>query len=187
MIMKTLCHLILILSLLSAACAEKPAATSPQNSNTAAAQNNAVTTLIFNGHMVGGCGGFIVYKDTEDKTKVITVQADAKALNLKITPQTYNISSTPTLKIAIDDYGSVIHGEYCSDSTSENKPRPQKIIYAISGKVTIRITRKKVNLYPALAYAITVTLEEVTFPITNGSTYYIQKAEIEDVVVGVPA
>ncbi len=170
--------------LLATSCREQVNPTNLQNNNAASAQTNEITTLLFNGP-AKGCGNFVVYRDTEDKTKVVEVQAGTKALNMKTTPQTYGIGSTPTLRVAIHDYGNVQHSleGYCSDYSRGDEPEPQ-FIYATAGKVTIHISRKKVEYGPFPAYAVTVILENVTFPVTNGIAYHIEKAEIKDVVVG---
>jgi hypothetical protein len=182
--MKKLPHLILIMCLLTASCRENVNPPKLQDNNTGGVQTIGITSLLFNG-TAKGCGNFVVYRDTEDRTKVVEVHAGTKALNLKTTPQTYDIGTTPTLQVAIHDYGNDKHSllEYCSDSIREDALRPQ-FIYATAGKVTIHISKKKVEYGHFPAYAITVTLENVTFPVTNGISYHIEKAEIKDVMVG---
>jgi hypothetical protein len=176
-------YLPLIMSLLVVSCREKSPA-GPQNSNTMGAPNSESRSLFFTGE-TWGCANFSVYKQSEDKTKVVAVSGGTRDLNLKTSSRTFYLATTPGLRVAIHDYGSarINLKEYCSDLVRQDAPRPQ-FIDATAGKLTILISRKKGEYGPFPAYAITVILEDVNFPDVNGITYLIEKAEIQDVVVG---
>ena len=180
--MKRLRYLLLIAPTLIAPCTHRLDTANSQNSNSANVQNN-IKTLVFDGR-AGGCGHFLVYKDTPDKTKVITVSRTAEELKITAAPKIFDIGKTPGLKVQLDDYKETPHWEYCSDSISGNAPQAEQI-KATSGKVTIFISARRVKGYPSGAFRITVELKNVFFPVSNGNSFYIEKAEMKDVVVGV--
>ncbi|HEV8482160.1 MAG TPA: hypothetical protein VGV87_01270 [Blastocatellia bacterium] len=173
---------ILLVVLAPIICCRQPQSTA--NLQTASTGNlqNSVTPLVFDGR-AGGCAFFFVYKDTQDKTKVITVYGSEKELRITTGPKTFEIGKTPSLKVQLDDYGQAQHGEYCSDVVGNGEPIPQHI-EATSGRVTVFITQKAGKEVPSAAYRITVKLKNVNFLIANGGSFYVESVEMSNVLVG---
>ncbi|MDQ3821267.1 MAG: hypothetical protein M3362_26805 [Acidobacteriota bacterium] len=130
-----------------------------------------------------GCGTVFVYRVSEDKKKVVIVEASRGALNLSETPQTFDIGSSDYLKVYMDDYEKPVQWlEYCTDEVSANDPKPKRIP-AKSGKVTIYISKSSEPNDPHL-YRVTVELNDLSFKPSGDHFYYLEKAEMKDVLVG---
>lgn len=147
-----------------------------------APQVGARTMLLLNGESVG-CGFFTAYKDNEDGTKTVMVSGRMEEMGISKAPKTFEIGHIPGLEVRLDDYGQTRHGELCAASVPHGHIIQQ--IKATTGRVTIFISKDKIegNPYPR-AFGITVILKDVTFPLSSGSSYYIENAEMKDVIVG---
>jgi hypothetical protein len=146
-------------------------------------QPSSITTLLLDGE-AGGCGFFVVYKSTQDKTKTVIVSGESGKIKVSKTPETYDIENTQGVEVRLVNYGEKGYLEPPCNASVPSRPVLQQI-KAASGKVTIFITREKIKgSRQVRAYAITVVLENVTFPASDGRSYYIERAEMEDVVAG---
>lgn len=167
--------ILLMFALSLVSCKATPTITDTQTATT--------TKLLFDGEAVG-CGFFFVYKSTQDKTKTVMVSGELGKINLTKVPETIDINDTSSLEICLADYGEKGYLESPCNASVPSRPVLQKI-QAASGKVTIFITREKIKGNPnTRSFAITVILENVIFPVPGGGSYYVERAEIEDVVVG---
>ncbi len=127
-----------------------------------------------------GCGNFLVYKATKDKTKVLRIEVNERKLNLTKEPQTFDIAETKLINIRIDNFGQETYEnrfDYCYDAITA-KPKP-KIYQAVSGKIIIS---KSKDTDPF--YEVTLMLKEIKFDTSDAKPFTIQQFEIKDVQVG---
>lgn len=136
-------------------------------------QTNAINP--FQGEKVG-CGNFIVYKLSEDKTQFISISLNASEIEFedsfaKVDPQ--------LIEIRWKKYDGDISPSLCNDLMME-KPELLNDQVSKSGNIEIRVNdsekKKKDNNEP---YKVTVTLENVVF-----QGLVIDYLQIQNVVVG---
>jgi hypothetical protein len=143
------------------------------------AQEPSKNPISFSGRY-SGCADIFVFRATEDKTKVIVVDAGKSALNVSSTPQTFDIASNTGLKVYMDDFGTSEYSGYCTDEFIEGAPKPLRIP-ATGGKVTIYIAERSEQPNKHL-HRVSVELRDVSFQ-APGDKDYVEKVEMKDVLV----
>ena len=140
-------------------------------------QPQAGTRLIFDGEY-GGCQSIFVYRATDDQTKALLVYINSERLKLSRKRKAYQIGSTPGLEVLIEDYGKYKHNEYCSDFVQY--PQKARRIYAVAGTVTVFVSKQ----LKRQRFAVTVRLKDVSVPNLDGTSYYVESAEMKNILVG---
>lgn len=131
----------------------------------------------FKGEQVG-CGSFIVYKLSEDKTQLISIAMNMQDMEIK-SSQSYRLNSAETIEIKWKVYESDISATLCNDVMIE-KPRKIKEMGTKSGTVELIIDEIEANkMKRKMPYIVTIVLKRVEFD--EGFIHYLK---IENVNVG---
>jgi hypothetical protein len=150
------------------------AASMPDNNSTQTqfSESSLVNSLSFDGE-TSGCGNFIVYKSTIDKTKVVVVSVNKKELKLSQKPKTFNLANNKNIKVIIYDFGKDTYEwseKLCYDLIDAKNPIET---VASSGNVTISLA----NPWRS-TYSVKVLLNNISFRISEENIFVLKNLEI---------
>jgi len=120
-----------------------------------------------------GCDDTYVYGWSGDRTEMIAVHADKRALRLSETPSTFDLSlPRPELGVSIEVFDRPVgESPYCTDviarSDSSQSPSSEKW-KAVSGRLTIEVSRTRNLLKSGPIYRATVRLDGAEFVSSSG-------------------
>ncbi len=130
-----------------------------------------------------GCGNFYVYKELPEEYLHLYVRADRDALNLDLTEKEFDVSNEDITVEMLQFDGAI--GQYACDDVANDQGEIISTWSAISGKVSMQITRDSISVNPwEMTYEVTVKLKEIQLENEQEERVTISDTNFKEVYVG---
>jgi hypothetical protein len=117
-----------------------------------------------------GCADTYVYGWSGDRTEAIAIHADKQALQLSDAPSTFDLSlPRPELGVSIEVFDRPIGtSPHCTDIVVRSGPLEKENWRALSGRLTIEVSRTRHLLKSGPTYRATIRLDGAEFVSSSG-------------------